>query len=697
MSDISKKVLSIDDDAENVVKDESEERKPISAIIEPATPHDPVPAFVNRPALPTIENLNTEIGKGLIWTGVIVSLLWLGMGLGYWFTLKTIEIQNATPLIWAELGLTCVVPALLIFLFFLACHKLKALSARAELISRASLALFDPDQAAAENVQSLARAVRQEITTLDNHVAKSAETFSALQKSAKQQGQALQDSAEHLTNTGQTVTATLGVQKTLLTEIVSELEARIQTLSNTLSKEKETLSVSTTDIEQNFNKAQTLMVETGSQLSDFSAQSEEKIISTAHSLSEAQAKTETVLTSLSSQSESIQTLLSRMEKQKNSLEASLNTHLTSLSDLNTQNEQANRAFADIVQKGHEAGESLKQDLVNRQASLEAERKAITASVEAGRQANATSQAEYKAELAEALAKARNSLAELETRLSKLETDTQTMEGRRLSEAETQTMPLEGLVATKQPLPGERIHLRPLTSEDYSETFEDAETIASASDVENSLGAAGDDDLAMPSAPLDGSSPEEPDLLALANEQQDLVRPIEDRRGLFGKKKKEKTGWRWRDLMGGFEGNDISADQDINLSETGSSPHQNEAHSQTSSIVSGPQIALKPFKDWLDSEGLAGDAIISETTILDVASAIVSDNDTSQEILISRLGGVADHFKALARQEPRFTQSANAFCEEFEMSLNPQIMNQQAIRAKLSSDDGKAYLLARLAR
>jgi hypothetical protein len=165
-------------------------------------------------------------------------------------------------------------------------------------------------------------------------------------------------------------------------------------------------------------------------------------------------------------------------------------------------------------------------------------------------------------------------------------------------------------------------------------------------------------------------------------QDELIRPVNPSRSLFGRNKKtEKSGWRWRDMIGGFDNSDIEEESALDIVGTNSTP-ESDSPSQS-------------FESWLEALELNPDAIISDGTILDYASALIEAPETAQNLLDNRLSDISDYLASEAHNKPDITRSAKAYRDNFAQEINTQIMNKDAVRSRLSLSDGKAYILSKL--
>ena len=102
-----------------------------------------------------------------------------------------------------------------------------------------------------------------------------------------------------------------------------------------------------------------------------------------------------------------------------------------------------------------------------------------------------------------------------------------------------------------------------------------------------------------------------------------------------------------------------------------------------------------FQSQLSDIGIDPDAIISDATILDVANAYVSKKKPVEQILEQRLSDVAQHLRVHARDSETFLHAAFEHRGTFADTINPDIMNAEAIRNRLATPEGRVYLLSLL--
>ncbi|RKQ71293.1 hypothetical protein DES40_0606 [Litorimonas taeanensis] len=663
MSDISKKILSIDpEQGEKSVRPTTSASHDVSQSPSDKSlnNHDVIPSFVTKPSRHTLTETSDPINKALLWTGLVLSVLWITACLCYLFLLKNIELAEIPPIQWGELSIMLFFPAALIYLFFLACHKLKQFSVKADKLSRTSLSLLQADENASMQTRNLAETIRHEISKLDKAMNQATSRLDTLRDTSKQHTDLIDEKTSALLSINESVKADMQEQKSILDDITQVTEARLTNLSSHLKTQQANFSEITTQSADKLVKVNTEMAGTLSQFEVFTQSVEARVIQATESLKSVEANAEKTLLALTEKSENLQSLVNMLTERNQSLETIMEGHFETLSELNYKNEKANALFAETLSKSLQASQSLKEDMLAHQEQVDAKKQALEAKHKS-----------QETQLADSLSKARNSLAQIEAKLSQLEDGTRNIEGQKLAQAETHTLPFSttrSLDVNPPSLAGGRVHLKPLDTE-------------LPSDNESYYGEM-EGDISIPDS--------HEDLLDLATTTPDLVRPIDEPQSGFGKKKKkEKSAWRWRDLMGGFDGIDIDQEttdyNNIEITET-----------NIEKLDHAPASELKPsFEKWLSDLGIDGQTIVTDGTVLDVSDAIASSPDTSQSLLEERLTGVVDHFRSISQDNPYFKTSAQNLCAEFEETLNPQIMNKQAIRARLGTPEGKIYLLARL--
>ena len=645
MSDISKRVHSIDP------MDETRPQRLSSAT---AKATDDIPGFVKRPE-PMIPLLQGEekSNSWLLWIGALFAILWI-IATGAFFYFSPLgDLQTLSPESLFFLTAAILFPALAILLFFIAANKLNRVTAQAESFAGIGQALVTADGTAATQATTLAQSIRAEMNSLNDDLANLTERLRFLQENASDHAETINTSSSSFLATSDVIGQNLKIQRQSLESMSQTTEAKLDSLSALVSSHEKALKETTEATTLGLETAGTVLEERLQKYQGFAGDVEAQLLKTAEALENSKSETSQVLQSLEGQSATLKEKIEALKAENETLQTLMKERLEALETLNTANNEANTALAETIQHSINAAEKMREEAKKSDEALSKKREDVEQTLAKADAVINQTVNEQNGLILSKLDETEALLSKLDGRITRLQNNADAIEAVQLANADTRDMELEIPRQPNRKASAGRLHLKPLDLETESSAVEPLGIV-----------------------PLDNPAQDQ------SLELDDVIKPLSRPEPLFGSsKKKEKSPWRWKDMMGGFE---------------------NEAEPlalTTEELAIDETIAaqkVQSFEAWLNDFDLKPDTIISDGTILDYANAMIQTPENTVAILKQRMPDISKHFQQLASENPGFSEAAEITQDVFGRTINAEIMNRDAIRNRLSTLDGKTYLLAVLA-
>lgn len=660
MSDISKKIHSIDP----VEKDSFSEkiRRPAEVM------KDPVPEFVTRPNS-TFKELEPDAsGRWIIWLGSLLVLLWIGGCIAYTYFRTHFSLADLTPVDLAGLTLIVLFPALLILFLCVTGYKLTKVSANANTLVQASKALLRADDVATKQATYLAQSIRSEMNALEDDIENMADRLKSVQTETLGFAKNIEGNVTKVSEKTSSIGENLTSQRDILDALEKSTQDRMEGLNSLIALRKGSLEKATENSVAALGNAGTKLEQLSESFETFTHNIENRIKLVSDTLNEGQKESTQTVLALGEQTEVLHEKVLAMSAENKALKNLFDEQIALMEDFSSTNSRAQNTLKETLAHSRDVAESLKREARSGTDFMERQRQEMNGTV----------------------SETKDSLDELRRRIEELKDRADRIEGKQFSHAETVELPLP---ATPQPTAkasSGRLQLRPLGqgngevadsgNESVKLQTEAVRQILDGTDTALPL----EEELGIPSllSPDLSLDPYKNENISPTSGPDDLIRPVNPSRSLFGRTKKtEKSGWRWRDMIGGFDSSEIAEESAMDIVAT--------------TPASDVQTPIQNFETWLKAIELDPDAIISDGTILDYSSALIEAPEQAQEILNNRLKDISDYLTAEAKNQADIAHSAKAYRDKFTQEINTQIMNKDAVRSRLSLSDGKAYILSRL--
>ena len=719
MSDISKKIFSIDSDGDlpdPVARDLPEPeivlrrldsraaRDPLTTRLElPEVPRKaaaaPISPSVFRPALQD----DAPTGGGLKWAAIALSLLTLAaLGLLAFLYVRTAGVANITPLGFAALALGVIVPPLAIVLMLAALRSVGTLSVEAARASRAADRLTRAHTEVPAEVTSMAQAIRAELTGVEARLEQSRAQVDGFAALLSEQGEVMDGTTKVMAERSETVSRALSLHRQAFESLATTFDAQMEAMGAGVDAQRGKLEDLTRAASTEMSAAQTAIGEAAAKLSSTA----ETVSTSSNAADETLRDAETRLAAMADRiarsaaeldsvyerrAEHLSSMADRMSGERDTTEAALFSQTEQLGAVDAQLEITEKRLTALVDHAQSIQTTLEERLAAIDSTLDA----------ADRKSRDFTQS-LSDRVTDSVATARRDLSLMEAELRALQA--------RIDDTANATLDFEEAQAARERDAREsrRIHLQPLES-DFPPVEPRATPIKRAVPLRPAALAADPataepldltDALAIPDpAPAQAEPVATPPSVT-----RDVVRrPAEDSQPKgkrFGRGKPEaKAGWKWRDMLGG-----IDAEPDAVVAQTTAQPATADivrppagvplSRPATPPPVVPPAPTLPDGSDVvarLCEVQLAPSAVVDEGTIIDAGNALGSGGvDAMAQVVTARLRDPVTHLRGVLSADLEFKLRSESFCRIFTGSLSGA--NEAALRAELGSASGRAFLL-----
>jgi len=689
LSDIFKKITSIepvDEDALDALNISSSDTKPRQSLLRPLpedmAENDPVPEFITRqsdvqtdssapepilsepiksepistrpiesaPAImPAIAAPAAYIARDtpapstgwMKWAGILSVLIWLGASFAYVYGSFDLgrKLTDLTPIQIAGLILAVLLPAVLLGLFFYTLRQLSIVSAQAHKLGRAAHALTQPD---------------------DSVIAKTATMSQAASASTAQ--------------TADEVASRLSTQRIALETIAGTFDNRMEMLTSMLNEQSGKLEASTQLAEHKIQEARVSIDGAAEKINAASDVVKGNTVEAASTLTKSHEEIEGLAEMIRARSaeldevyrkhaQDLTTMIGQLRDEQQDMSISLEERLTKMRDMSL----SAKVSAESLTEASQAGKQTVQAL--------AEATRLTDTAVKQRFAEMENMVKFSGEKAESISD-RAPKKRARIRLKPLEEDFPPVEPPR---EPIKTAPIES--APTEPAP---LTLRPTPKTEA--VFEPAPTPQQTVQSPNEDALELLDELSLEVEPLDLTAdiaPIDPDAdikaftpEVITPQNEDRLRPAappsdEDIVGFGKKKSKGKPGWRWRDMLGGLDRPD-----DV---QTSAEPMR--------------EISDQRMMASLANLGLTPAAIVDDGCIIEAANTRKTKGAIAMsQAVASRMGDPIRHLNRAMEENPALKTDARAYVTQFKARMSAIENDREAIRTRLESDAGRAFLL-----
>ena len=640
MSDISKKVFSIEPDIKDVIKNiepmapdtpignssdkiESASKptidEPIMRPVDPDFDKEPVPNFITKPASSPVfteELMDAPSTAWMTWLGSLLILIWLALAGFYYYSQfgpnLPKEPQTVTFLIVSGL-----LPVILITLLFTALKRLSQINYRSQAIVKAVENIAQKEiksQPRTELTKALATQVQSDLSQIEKQM------------------------------------ASLAKHRSSLETMLQKFESRMSGISDDFKQRSETLSQNITNI-------------TGSSKSIGS-----ELENAATTLTASQNQLTRMNTQLSE-------MISRLQEEQTKLQTEMQTQVKELTATSETSIVNSQQLMEALRQGQDSVAALNSasmktnDVLSKQFE-DMGNKIVETQIKATEVSD------------KAATRVQQSLAETRRDLSKLETDILALKAKLKNAAPNNAqLDLTSTSSSEQNGIG-RLNLKPLDTDfppvepprlisnraakTTQEMFEPLDEVVKFDDNLHHTGA--DLSLHNPDDEITHYNPE-----ALSN-LDILRRPTETDR------KEDRGNWRWRDMLGGITRSD-TAESATDIVDT----TQNKS---SLAPVDNSEIVAT-----LCEYDLAPSAVLDEGTIIEAANAYANAGGIAMQGLVrDRLAAPAAHLRQKLTTNNNMNQKFRQFTDQYLTKLSRTPQDASHLRADFGTAQGRAFLI-----
>ncbi len=596
---------------------------------------DTVQPLMSPPSTPTAP-LNAPKAAG--WIIVAFGLLYI-VGAGLYFGLPLLD-QPVGLIPVAGLAILVCLPLVLLFLLWRALKHLSFISFENSKLSHAAELLVSPDAEALKRTQSLSAGVREEILKINNSLSLTAEAVKQVQTSISSEAQALDTAGAALTNRSEDVGRTLTLQRQALEGLSSTFDTRMNTLVTQITDTSQTL-------EGICSTSETKLLSAGEALQKATVVVDETLTSSTKQLSEKVSLLETTG----------QTLNSSLTETTENLQQNDSTFSESAEKLQALNSATKAQISELqatVGQGYEMLAELREAAESRASAIATLYEDLSSQIKQSEDDTLAAQGRTARMVETNLAQMRREFSKMETDLKALQAKVNNLRSASQEFDEVEEKPL-------------RLNLRPLET-DFPpvEPSRHVATPKRKPKFEPLEGAPMNLGADMEIKTLnDPSINYEPELVRRPGQSNAKPKP----KG-FGRRadKDEKSGWRWRDMLGGLERPD-------------GSPASQLSQREINAVALLTEIKLSPA------------AIVDEGTVIDATQARISKGEPGlADVVIEKLPEAVTHLKGSLNANEALKTDLREFTAGFTTMLSNTPPTAPALRAALGSPEGRAYLL-----
>lgn len=650
MSDITKKIFSIEqaEDAFNSSElPKSDILRPLAKDTIQGEKAENVPEFVTRetvqPRLSPPSNIDDMVKppKTAGWLILCFGLLYL-IGAGLYFGMPLLDRPlGLIPI--AGLAILLVLPLILLFLLWRTLRHLSLVSFQNARISKAAEVLVSPDREALHRTESLAAGIRNEISKVNSSLLKTVEVYQDVQGAVTRQSQALDAAGLTLTDRSSDVSQSLTLQREALETMSTEIVESSQSLAG-ICTDAETKLLSASEA---LKKATVIVDET---VGSSAILIEDKIAileGTSQKMTESSGG---LTSSLNASSESLLQTESAFADNSSKLEA-----------LNAKTQAQITELQGTIGQGYEMLSELREAAAIRASVVATHYDSLSSQIKQSEDDTLAAQGKTARMVETNLAQMRRDFSRMETDLKALQAKLNNVRSASkdieedIKPAGLNLVPLDSDFPPVEP---SRHVPKPARSRKPTTKY------AAISETPLNLG-----------ADMEVASIDEP----LINYEPDLIRRPGDVNAKskakgFGRRKdkEEKSGWRWRDMLGTLERPDGQA---------GLAPAASSPRNTVNAVALLTGVKLSPG------------AVVDEGTVVDATQARIDRGDAGlTSVVMEKLPEAVGHLKGSLNADAGLRADLRSFTSEFSNMISNTPPTAPALRAALGSPEGRAYLL-----
>jgi methyl-accepting chemotaxis protein len=698
---ISKIITSIeaDDEIDEPPRQTRETERPIEA---------PKPPLPPKKAPLSVEHLKTydvdqepqtfEWIKRFTLISAITWFVFVGILLFFVLNIGS-NWQGFTPIQGFGVIGAVLAPIFLIGLTAYALKQLARLSTQSKLLEIAAERLSQPDQLILQKTETMAGAIAAQIDGINSKFNEGLGRISALDDVLETQTKSINATNQAAAESADSIGKTLDEQKQALLVISTTFDESMAALATTMQSRTQELADATRMAEQKIKEARISVEGATAKINSASDVVRSNTVQAASNLSQSHEEIKALGDIIKQRSDELDdvyrkhandlsAMIEHLRDEQQNLGANMEDTLVKMRDLSLSAQSSAESLADASSSGKETIEALAQS-----ASL-ADNAVKT------RFAEMEQMVRYSTEHAQNIGETANrrvqdSLEHTRKEISRIELDMAELQDKLIqSAASTPEIPVvdtPSAVEEARKRRRSRLHVQPIEEAPEPEGEPQNEPIpVKQDDIIETLTRETPElvDPDIPEPPKDDTfelqveTPDEDDLVSGSFEVDsiiDAIRPVAE----YDAGKKAKTGFSLRGLFGGSS---KQQDDEGSLS-IASAEKQQPAPSPE------PQNNDREFLDFMSSIGLAPNVIVDDGCVIEAANNRSSKgHDEMSRCVIERLNSPVKHFAGTLSSDADLSQKTIDFATDFDRGIESLSGDREAIRSRLESESGRAYLL-----
>ena len=617
-------------------------------------------------------------------------VIWLGVSALLFLTVLKLPAhwQNYGALDWAGITGIILLPLILIGIMHFTLQRLSSLTGLAHGLYRAAHELSNPDKTVIAKSKTMAHAVAKQVDQVNEKLNAAVGHMASLEEILETQSTNLNQASVSSAKTTSEITDTIKEQKQSLANISETLDGRMNALSNMFSSHTQQLADTVRMAEQKIKEARISMEGATAKINTASDTVRSNTVKATSTLSDSHEEIKTLGDIIHQRSEELDEvykkhandltgMIEHLREEQNNLGVSLEDRLEKMRDLSLSAQASAESLSEASRAGKETIQALSQSANLADSAVKARFEELEQMVNYSTEHAQSISDKASQRVQDSLEHTRKEIARIEADMAalqnKLTTSAAKMKHNVSLEDEVvnvQAAKQSKLVKTKR----KRLFVR------------DIEEI---NDPDNGLAIAPPQDQ-KPSPDPGVEQKTEPDthldfISETGKPGDDIIEAIRPTIPPHSRKReKSKGGFSIKNLFSGKrEGEDSSYAIVTPVKPAEPKP----------AIKSISPENTRKFIEDLIGLGFSPNAIVDDGCIIEAANSRVSNgHEEMSRTVANRLKSPVIHLTRLIANDDGLSEQAIAFATQFDQSVEQLGGNREAIRAKLETEDGRAYLL-----
>jgi hypothetical protein len=693
LSGISKIIKSIDPDEDEIAipNPKQQSKLGLQPLVDEALPN-PSPKRLETRALDNYSNIGVENPRWILTVTLTATLIWLISAVI--ITVSSLRIidnwQSFTPMQWAGFVTMILGPLIMIGIAAYAMRQLARISAQATQLQIMADRLSQPDQLILERSETMSSAIAQHVDLINTKLNEGVGRISALEDILKNQTAYIEKANKDAEASAQSMDQHLQAQKTAFETIAATYDERMGGLSEMMDTHAQNLTIATRLAEQKIKEARISVEGATAKINSASDIVRANTVQAASTLSGSHDEIKSLGDIIKQRSDELDevykkhandltTMIEHLRDEQQNLGANMEDTFVKMRDLSLSAQASAESLSDASSAGKETIQSLAQSasladdaVKTRFAEME---QMVRYSTEHAQNINSV-----------ASQRVQDSLEQTRTEIARIERDMAGLQDKLQRSALPSARPKELESPGARPSTRERkarVHLKPIQFSEQEQDEEEIEIPETGEDngdknLSDRIGTITDEEKALD---LHIETPDIREIkqgLVSSDPILAAIRPVAE----YESNKKSKSGFSLRDLFGGRS--DENDDASMSIAGSGSNLAERKRAEDN---------ADRNFVRALTEMGLSPNVIVDDGCVIEAANNRASQgHEAMSRSVIARLNVPVKHFAATLSSDPELSKRTIGFATDFDQKVEKLAGDREAIRTRLESEGGRAYLI-----